>query len=164
MYGAVIELDALSDSYRAGAQDQDLFQGLCFHRFIFPAVNGIVIRCAGCKFRGAGIHHFIGSDDAVVIAHLLDFGFRQAGEAADYIVREFNALRFAQQLYRERLHLKGLFHFHKYGYFIDEPVIHHGDFMNRIIVDALANGFGNDINSLIIHFFQAFLQFFRRKL
>ena len=82
MYGAVIELDALSDSYRAGAQDQDLFRAL-FPPLRFPRRKRNSSKvCFGCKFRGAGIHHFIGSDDAVVIAQLLDFSFRQAGEAA----------------------------------------------------------------------------------
>ena len=64
----------------------------------------------------------------------------------------------------ERAFGKSLFHFHDNGYLINKPMIHHGDFMDRVIIDSLTDGFGYHIDSLVIHFLQTLFQFFHGKL
>ena len=164
MHGAIVEFDTLADTDRAGTQNENLFARIRFHGFIFPAVYGIIVRGARFKFCGAGIHHFIRGNDTVVITLLLNLFRRDSGKTADNRIRKFDPFRFSEKFRSERAFGKSLFHFHDNGYLINKPMIHHGDFMDRVIIDSLTDGFGYHIDSLVIHFFQTLFQFFHGKL
>ena len=49
------------------------------------------------------------------------------------------------------------FHLHQNGNLINKPVIDHGDFVDGIIIQSLADGLGNHVNPLIVHLLQPFL-------
>ena len=168
MNGTVVELDSLSDTDGAASQHQHLLRAdgsvgtelaaSGFLRLVFSAVYGVIVRRACLELRGAGIHHFIYGCDAVFQAQIFDLLLRHSGQAADHVVRELQTLRLAQKLRRERALLQLLFHLHQNGDFIDEPLVHHGDLVDRLIIKSLAQGFRNDPDPLIVHLFQAFLQ------
>ena len=173
MNGTVVELDSLPDSDGAASQHQHLLRAdgsvgtelaaSGFLRLVFSAVYGVIIRRARLELRGAGIHHLISGCDAVFQAQIFDLPLRHSGQAADHVVRELQTLRLAQKLRRERALLQLLFHLHQNGDFIDEPLVHHRDFIDRLIIQSLAQGFRNDPDPLVVHFFQAFLQILRGK-
>ena len=168
MDGAVVEFDSLSDTDGAASQHQHLLRAdgsvgtelaaSGFLRLVFSAVYGVIIRRARLELRGAGIHHLISGCDAVFQAQIFDLPLRHSGQVADHVVRELQTLRLAQKLRRERALLQLLFHLHQNGDFIDEPLVHHGDLVDRLIIQPFAQGFRNDPDPLIVHFFQAFLQ------
>ena len=173
MNGAVVEFDSLSDSDGAASQHQNFLRAdgsigtnlaaSGFLRLVFSAVYRVIIRRARLELRGAGIHHLISGCDAVFQAQIFDLPLRHSGQAADHVVRELQTLRLAQKLRRERALLQLLFHLHQNGDFIDEPLVHHGDLMDRLIIQSLAQGFRNDPDPLVVHLFQAFLQILRGK-
>ena len=146
-----LQEQGLADTDGAGTQNKNLLARIRFHGFIFPAVYGIIVRGARFKFCGAGIHHFIRGNDTVVITLLLNLFRRDTGKTADNRIRELDPFRFSEKFRSERAFGKSLFHFHDNGYLINKPMIHHGDFMDRVIIDSLTDGFGNHIDSLVIH-------------
>ena len=63
VHAAVVELDALADSVRTAAEDDDLLLvGLA--GFVFVAVGRVEIRRVGFELGGAGIDEAVGRDDA----------------------------------------------------------------------------------------------------
>ena len=90
MYGAIVELDPLSDTDRTGAKHQHFLLGFGFRRLIFTAKYGIIIRCGCLKFCGTGVYHLISCHNAVFITHIVNFFFCLSGKACNHIVRELD--------------------------------------------------------------------------
>ena len=64
MNRAVVELDALTDTDGAGAENDNFFPagvltGNKFLRFIFIVIGRIEVRRFGLEFGGAGINHLV---------------------------------------------------------------------------------------------------------
>ena len=111
MHAAVVELDALADAVGAAPQDQHLAAGFRLHlRFGWhqlkpavggealnrPLVAGVVVRRAGGKFGGAGVHRFeqgIHPEGLAMAAHR---EFIAAGGPGDLAVREAQLLELQQ--------------------------------------------------------------------
>ena len=173
MDGAVVEFDSLSDSDGAASQHQNFLRAdgsigtnlaaSGFLRLVFSAVYRVIIRRARLELCGAGIHHFVSCRDAVFQAQIFDLLLRHSGQAADHVVRELQTLRLAQKLRRERSFLQLLFHLHQNSELVNEPLVHHRDFMDCLIIQTFAQSLSDDPDSLVIHLFQTLLQFLRGK-
>ena len=171
MDGAVVEFDSLPDTDGAASQHQHLLRAdgsvgtelaaSGFLRLVFSAVYGIIVRRARLEFGGAGIHHFIGGSDTVFQTQRFDLSLRHSGQAADHVVRKLQTLRLTQKLRRDRSLFQLFFHLHQNGDLVDKPLVHHGDLVDRIIIQSLAQSFGDDPDPLIVHLFQALLQLLR---
>ena len=111
MHAAVVKLDALADAVGATPQDQHLAAGFRLHlRFGWqrfqpavvrealnrPLVAGVVVRRAGGKFGGAGVHRFeqgIHPEGLAMAAHR---EFIAAGGPGDLAVGEAQLLELQQ--------------------------------------------------------------------
>ena len=85
MDAAVVELDALADSVRATAEDDDLFV-VCLAGFVFVAVGGVVVWCVGFKFSCAGVNESVGRDDSFFFALCADVVLVAAAGMGDLVV------------------------------------------------------------------------------
>jgi hypothetical protein len=84
---AVVELDALADSVRSAAEDDDfLFVGRAC--FVFVAVGGVEVGGVGFEFGGAGIDEAVGGDDAFGFAFGADVVFVDAACFGELAVGE----------------------------------------------------------------------------
>ncbi len=90
--GAVVELDALADADGAGAQHQHLLAVAGLHSLVLPVVGGVVVGGLRVELGGAGVHHFEGGDDAVLLPQGLDLGLLHAAQGADIAVGEAHLL------------------------------------------------------------------------
>ena len=169
--GAVVEFDSLPDADGAASQHQHLLRAdgtvraqlaaSGFLRLVFPAIYGIVIRGACRELGGTGIHHFVGGSDAVFQAQRFDLSLRHSGQTADHAVRELQTLRLPQKLRGQRPLLQRRFHFHQNIQLVDKPLVHHGDLVDRLIIQPFPQGFRNHPDPLVVHLFQALLQILR---
>ena len=169
--GAVVEFDSLPDADGAASQHQHLLRAdgtvraqlaaSGFLRLVFPAVYGIVIRGACRELGGAGIHHFVGCRDAVFQTQRFDLSLRHSGQAADHVVRKLQTLRLPQKLRGQRPLLQRRFHFHQNIQLVNKPLVHHGDLVDRLIIQPFPQGFRNHPDPLVVHLFQALLQILR---
>ena len=94
MYGTEVELDTLSDTDRAGAENEDFSLLSLTFRLIFTSEAGIVVRSLCRELSRAGIYHLEGSTDAVCMTHLLDLIFCETCEFRNHMIRKFDALCF----------------------------------------------------------------------
>ena len=91
MYGTEVELDTLSDTDRAGAENEDFSLLSLTFRLIFTSEAGIVVRSLCRELSCAGIYHLERCADVVVMAHLLDLVFCETCESCDHVIRELDA-------------------------------------------------------------------------
>ena len=151
VYGTEVELDTLSDADRAGAQDKHFFLITSAVRLILSAVYGIVIRSRGSELSGAGIYHLIRCGDVPLAAQFFDLIFFSSGQARDDIIRELDALRLAQQIFRQLLLTQRLLHLHEDRQLVDKPDIDLRDLMDLLVGNALADRFGNTPDPHIVY-------------
>lgn len=69
MHAAVIELDALPDTVRPGAQDHDALATRRGHGLVFVGIIGLVVVCRGAReLGGAGVDRLERGHDAELLA------------------------------------------------------------------------------------------------
>ena len=162
MNRTIVKLDALPDPDRPRTQHQHFLSALSLFRLVLSAVNGIIVRRLRLKLRGAGIYHFIGSDNAVFITFFPDLFPGKPGKPCDHVIREFHSLCLPQRFRRKgfALLLEPVLHLRQDRNLIDKPFIHHSDFVDRIVIDSLTDSLRDQEYPLIIHLFHPFLQIF----
>ena len=91
MHAAVVELDALPNSIRAGPENDHL--GLRrWTNLILILVGAVVIRGLRGEFSGTGIDGLVGGHDTCSLADLAHCGFRLAPEIAQLGIAEAEPL------------------------------------------------------------------------
>ena len=98
VHGAEVKLDTLSDTDRAGAQNQDLLPSGSLYRLILTAKHRIVVRSLCREFCRAGVNHLIGCRNSILQPHIMNLALCIACQPCDHAVREFQALGFPQCL------------------------------------------------------------------
>ena len=69
MHAAVIELDALPDTVRSGAQDHDPLAARRGHGLVFLGIIGLIVVCRGAReLGGAGVDRLERGHDAELLA------------------------------------------------------------------------------------------------
>ena len=154
MYGAEIELDTLTDTDRAGTEDEHLLflvrvaEGT--GRLVLRAEYAVVVRGLGLELCGTGIDHLERGVDVPLVAHLADLVLAVAGEAGNDVVREFDALRFAKQGLVHRLAVESVLHVYDDLQLIDEPLVDLRDVVDLLVAVATAKCLGDHPDTTVI--------------
>ena len=154
MHGAEIELDTLTDTDRAGTEDEYLLFLVriteCTRRLVLRTEYAVVVRGLGLELCGTGINHLERSVDVPLVAQLANLVLAVAGEAGNDVVREFDALRFAKQGLVHRLAVESVLHVYDDLQLIDEPLVDLRDVVDLLVAVATAECLGDNPDTTVI--------------
>ena len=164
MYGAIVKLDALTDTNGAGTKNENLLLSAGALCLALSAVNGVIVRGVRLELCRAGIYHLVDRANVVVVAKRCDLCFLLAGESRDDVIRELHTLCFLQKRGRQLFSLEGMLHLRQDCDLINKPKVDLGDLVNLFFRNALAQCLRNDPDSLVIHNGKALAQLVRVQL
>ena len=93
MTAAVVEFDALSDSVRSAAENED-FRRFGRSRFVFALVGGVIVRRNSFVLAGARVDQFADGVDALIQAAASNVFFRNAEDFRQTVVGKAHLFRF----------------------------------------------------------------------
>ena len=102
VHGAVVELDALPDADRSGAEYNHLFPIGNSNLVLGSAERGVIVWRYCLKFCGTGIDHLVARQDVVRAAHRTNLIARLLRKLGDGYIRKSNPLCRRKQFRRER--------------------------------------------------------------
>ena len=158
VHGAEVELDALADAYRAGAENQNLLLRLCLLRLVLAVVDAVVVRGLRRKLRSAGIDHLKARVNLEFRALCLDLGLGLAAERRNHVIRELKALRIAEQLLGQRSSAELCLHADQTVQLMDEPAINLGQREDIVVGEAAAQCLRDDPDAAIVDHAQLSLE------
>ena len=109
VHRGVVELDALADADRPGADDEHLLARER-QRLVLLLVGAVEVRRHRLELGGAGIDHLVDGAHVPVLAQVAHLLRQPVRQRRDLHVGEAEALRVAQQLRRHRLAQQALLH------------------------------------------------------
>ena len=148
MYRRIVELDALTDSDRAGAQNDDLLF-IEDDRLVLLLVGGIKVRNIAFKFGRAGIDHLIHGYDFLLLSQVEDLSCGTIPQKGDLPVTKAHPLRLIQSRQIPRVVLQYALHAHNVPAFLQEEQIDSGDSCNLLHRNSSAQELGDRIDSVI---------------
>ena len=145
--GSVVELDALSDADRAGAEHDDGFPvGIVvlqkFQSLVFLVVGSVEIRSLRREFGGAGIHHFINREPGV--------GDLAPGNSLDDLIQIAHAFGFQVQLVGQLSLGQLLFHLNQLYQLVEEPLVDLGYVVDIVYGNAPLQGLIDYEQALVV--------------
>ena len=149
MDGAVVEFDALTDTDRAGAEDDDRALALRLH-FVFCAVGGVVVRGVRFKFCRTGIDHLEVRMEIQFLLEVFDVFRGDFSEVCNGFIRHLDTFRRFQGLFGEAFLHEAAFHLDDVLDLVDKEEVDLGDAVDLFRFDAAAKGFGKDEDPFVI--------------
>ena len=158
VHRAEVELDALADANRAGAEHQNLLLRLRLLRLVLAVIDAVVVRGLRRKLRRAGIDHLKARVNLEFRALCLDLGLGLAAERRNHVIRELKALRIAEQLLGQRSSAELCLHSDQTVQLMDEPAIYLCQREDIVVREAAAQRFCNDPDAAIVDHAQLSLE------
>ena len=146
---AVVEFDALSDTDRAGAEDDDGALALRLH-FVFCAVGRVVVRGVRFKFCRTGIDHLEVRMEIQFLLEVFNVFRCDFSEVCNSFIRHLDAFRRFQGLFGEAFLHEAAFHLDDVLDLVDKEEVDLGDAVDLFRFDAAAQGFGKDEDPFVI--------------
>ena len=159
VYGAIVELYALTDTNRTGAQNNDLLL-VANLNLVLGFIAGIVVGSSGLKLSGAGINHLVGRNDAVSLTQIANFKLCLTYASSDGLVGEAHLLSLAQQARSELMGFQSTLHLNDVLNLGQEPFINLSDSVDFVNGHATTHSLGDNKATLIIDVLNLSTDFF----